>query len=126
MRKIAIRFFLSCETPPMESLSKKIGIEPFYSCSNFPKGSIAKPFWYTEVVSDALCIEDPLSKLKERISPRLKEIVMLCKENQIKTSFQIVIRADYADRPEITISPMFFPFFEQLNAELNLDIAYEW
>ena len=125
MRIIKIRFYISSTTITMDKLSKMIGIEPCYYCTKFHEGAIAKPYWCTEIVSDALCIEEPLAMLKERIVPRLEEIAVLCKENLIKTSFEILVQADYAERPEITLPPEFFPLFEQLNAELNFDIAYE-
>ena len=123
MKKTRIVFYLRSKNIAMEELSKRIGIEPFGTRSVFPKHSRAIPFWYTEVESDASRLEEPLAEMEERIRPRLKDIVALCEEYQIEASFYIPILADYPERPEISISPRFYPLFEQLNAEVTLDVA---
>ena len=123
MRRIKIKLYLTGGTISMDELSKRIGIEPVYTSSDFPKCSNSTQFWLTEVESNALCIEEPLAGMEERIRPRLKDIVALCEEYQIEASFYIPILADYPERPEISISPRFYPLFEQLNAEVTLDVA---
>lgn len=125
-KKIRIRFWLKNVFTDMSDFKEMVGVEPCVTREFFPQNSPAKPYWYTEVGSQADNIEEPMTILLQRIRPRLHEIIQICRENEVEASFEVLIRTDYADRPDMTIPPSFFPVFEQLNAEIEFDIAYEW
>lgn len=122
---IKVSLILSGCGPGVKRLTEELSIVPSYSRDRFPPNSIAKPYWYTEVVADCSCIETPLNTLKERILSQLENILSLCKEYSLMPTIQIIVQANYVDRPEITLSPEMICFFNQLNAEVCFDVYYD-
>ena len=126
MRITRISYILTTKNVPMEYIARQIAIQPHSIQTEFPPQSIADPWWSIEVSSDSASIEEPLVQLIDIILPKLRIIKDLISEYSILSTISIFVRADYEERPEISISPSFYSVFEQLNAELVFDIAYEW
>ena len=126
MRKITISFILTSNKVSMDFLAKQIGINPYVTCSDFPKSSIAEPYWYIEVVSDSTSLEEPLNSLGSIIKPHKEQIIELCGKYEIEPTVLIVVDSDYEDRPELTIPFKLLELFSQLKAEVSLEIVNNW
>lgn len=120
-----MKLVLTSEQKDVDLIAKELDIHPFSAEKTFPRGSIARPFWSTAIVSDYNNIEEPLAALKDMITPKLGKIRGLLQDGYVSSSLLIIVRADYVDRPEMVIPPHMFAFFEAINAELIFDIAYE-
>jgi len=126
MRTIKASFILTSDKVSMDFLAEQIGIYPYVICSTFPENSIAKPYWYVEVVADSNCLEEPLYSLRSIIWPHQEQIVEMCSNYGIKPSVLIIVDSDYKDRPELTISPEIMKLLVHFNAELSLEIINNW
>lgn len=121
-RKIIIRYSIETDYADMEMVAKMIDIQPFSTRSSFPRGSIAKPWWETEVISDSLCVEKPLSEMIDRLNPKIGVIQEVINDFNASATLLIMVRSNFADRPVFSISPSYFQFFEALSAELIIDV----
>lgn len=126
MRKIKVSFILTSDKVSMDFLAEQISIYPYVSCSIFPENSIAKPYWYVEVVADSNCLEEPLYSLRNIIWPHQEQIVEMCINYGIKPSVLIIVDSDYKDRPELTIPLEILELLVHFKAELSLEIINNW
>ena len=126
MRRVTVEWILTTERIDIESIAECLDLHPFSVRSTFPRGSIAKPFWSTYIVSDSNNIEEPLAELAEKIRPKMKVINEILQSGHVVSSIVIKVRSDcYAERPEMVIPSCMFTFFESINAELIFDVTYE-
>ncbi len=125
MRKVVISFIIETNKVDMKELAERIDIIPYSIKSTFREGSIAKPYWYTEVQSRSSTVEKPLKRLLDRVLPKAKAINEICSQFSIHPCILINIRADYVDRPVVEISKEFLSMILELNAELLFDIITE-
>ncbi len=126
MRTIKVSFILTSDKVSMDYLAEQIGIYPYVSCSTFPENSIAKPYWYVEVVAENNCLDEPLYSLSRIIWPHQEQILEMCSNYGIKPSVLIVVDSDYKDRPELTISLEILKILVHFKAELSLEIVNNW
>lgn len=124
-RRVSAELILESEQYDIESIAEVIGIYPFCCRTEFPSGSIAKPYWSTEITLDADSIEEPLNLLKERIISKEEIIKKMVNEGKVSFRLLIKVRADYFDRPEMVISPELYCFWGTLGAKMIFDVAYE-
>lgn len=121
-RKITIRFSIETDQADIEMVAKTINLQPFSTRSSFPRGSIAKPWWETEILSDSLCVEDPLSEMRDRLTPKIGVIQEVINSYKASACLLIKVRSNYADRPIFSIPSAYFHFFDALSAELIIDV----
>lgn len=124
MRRINISFIITTKEIPIAVLAKRIGIQPFRARTEFPKNSIAEPYWYIEVSSDSCCIEEPLQELVSVLEPRKSELVEVLEEIKEAPTVLVAVSSDYADRPEMTFPPKALKLFAQLGAEICVEVNY--
>lgn len=105
MREIKVCFILETVELLPEELADAIGISPYYCRTSFACTSVAKPYWYIEECSDALSVEEPLKHLKDRLSPKITVIREMCEQFDIRPQISVSVLCDYADRPELVLSP---------------------
>ena len=124
MRSISVSFVLYSKMIDIKEIDRMIDLpntELWYP----PLPEYADPAWSVEVHSTACTIAQPIFELKSILEPRMDRIIGFVHEKGISPQVTITVKADcYADRPVISLPSSVFPFFEKLNAEINLDVLY--
>ncbi len=124
-RKTTVRFKLSNILMPIIDFIDEIDIKPFTVSSKILNGRHV-PCWYTELISDAVDIEEPIAEMIERITPNLGIIERICRERSAEASFEIIVRAEYSESPILRVGPDFYPILRRLNAKFTVDYDYWW
>lgn len=124
-RKTTVRLLVSCSAFSRDVLTIMEQIKPstIYRTSLKGKSVLC---WYTEVVSCADSIEDSVQELAKRIEPRKEDIIKICNESNTDVSLSISVKAEYTERPEMSIGPSVITFLKRINARLTLNYNYWW
>ena len=125
-RMITVRFTLPNVPVPKDELRALIGIEPCTVCMSSDGKGKRTTCWQTEVVSDAIEMEEPLLEVLKRIEPRSNYIIELCKEYDIEPIIKVIIKASYEESPIMEITPKVYPIISQMNIRFELDYDYWW
>lgn len=89
--------------------------------TEFPKNSIAEPWWSIEIEKRIDTFDDPLRELMKRLSDKTQIIKSLCEQYQIVPVVSMIVEFTYQNRPEMWFSKDILAFFADLNAEIGID-----
>ena len=115
---VEVSFHLSSDKTNMHEIERLIGIYPCRTRTEFPKGSIAVPFWCIERQVKCLDFETAFYVLFDEIKDKQDTIIELCKRYEIVPTVMFVVRITYSHRPDMTITPQMMKFLTHLQAEL--------
>ena len=124
MRLITVSFSIYSKAIDIKEIDRIMGIpdaELWYP----PLPQYIDPAWNIDIYSTDISLEPALVKLESVLEPKMDYIMALCRQDGIKSTVVIQIKAEcYAARPIISIPVSFFSFFEKLNAEVSFNVLY--
>ena len=108
----------------IDEIAKELAITP-YEIKEYPLNAALRPSWYTQVITDSRCIDEPLKIIRARTMYKIDNLLAVCEKYKITPTVQIMVFSDYPHRPELTLKPSDIEFINLIHAELRLDVMID-
>lgn len=119
--RIKAAFVLSSPKIDVDHVAQMMGIPGAEIRTQFPKNSIAEPWWSVKVEKYSNSFDAVLRELMGLLSDKAGIIKELCEQYNIVPVVSIVVEFTYQNRPEMWFSRDILAFFADLNTEIGID-----
>ena len=110
----------------IEEIAQQLAITPYKIITKPPTGMPeVGTTWYTQVITDSRCIDEPLKIVKARVMPKINNLSAVCEKYKTTPVVQIIVNSDYPNRPDLTLEPSDIEFIHLIRAELTMEVNIE-
>ena len=126
---IKVTFYLTGDEFSLEKATKMIGVIPTETRTkdDWPPGGLVCTLWCIEIKEEyCIAISILFERLLDILDGKTKILNNLCKEYNLKTSFEVVIHMKDGDSPEVVLPRKVVSFAAAIDAEIDFDLyCYE-